>query len=153
MSLPERKSTRVKDFDYSSERAYFITICTYNKNKVFQDDSLTGQLIELLKSYKDKLNFKAYVYCFMPDHLHLLINPAESGKTVSQIIGGFKSLTTKTAWEYGIKGKLWQSRFHDHILRKNEDLMTVGTYILNNPVRKKLADKWEDYQFCGIIDS
>ena len=31
MNLPKRKPTRLKDYDYSSEGAYFITICTHNK--------------------------------------------------------------------------------------------------------------------------
>jgi putative transposase len=152
-NLPYRKSNRVTEFDYSSERAYFTTICTHNKNKTFNDTTLVVQLVDLLKTYEDKLKFKVYVYCFMPDHLHLLINPADSGKSIPSIIGGYKSLSTKIAWKQGIKGKLWQSRYYDHILRKNEDLMDVGTYILNNPVRKSLVGKWEDYPFCGIIDS
>lgn len=29
-SLPKRKQTRLKDFDYSSNGAYFLTLCTEN---------------------------------------------------------------------------------------------------------------------------
>jgi putative transposase len=150
--LPQRKSTRVKGHDYSSERAYFITICTKDKNEYFKDKVLADKIISSLRAYKDKLKFGVYVYCLMPDHLHLLINPADSGKSIPVIIGGFKSITTRIAWAKGIKGKLWQSRYYDHVLRKNEDLLSVGTYIINNPVRKGIVDKWQDYRHCGIID-
>jgi len=153
MILPKRTNIRIKDFDYSLERAYFITICSNNKAKVFCDQALTSEIIDLLKSFKNKLKYKVYVYCFMPDHLHLLISPSNSGIPISKFIGGFKSISTKIAWKHNIKGKLWQIRFYDHILRKNEELMSVGMYILNNPVRKNLTDRWEDYGFCGIIDN
>jgi len=151
-SLHNRKSLRVKEFDYSSERVYFITICTRDKNIYFKDKELANNIIASLIDYRDKLMFRVYVYCFMPDHLHMLINPADSGKSISSLIGGYKSLSTRIAWSKGIKGKLWQGRYYDHILRKNENLFNVGQYILNNPVRKGLVKRWEDYGLCGIID-
>ena len=151
-SFPNRKSNRVKRFDYSSEHAYFITICADKKKNTFKVNEFNEQIIQLIKAYKDKIGFKVYVYCLMPDHLHLLINPANCGKSISSFIGGFKSISTRIAWTYGIKGKLWQGRYYDHILRKNENLFNVGQYILNNPVRKGLVKRWEDYGLCGIID-
>lgn len=150
--LPQRRGLRVKDFNYSSERAYFITICTRGKNIYFKVKEFADRIIASLMAYRDKLKFRVYVYCLMPDHLHLLINPADSGKSIPMIIGGFKSITSMVAWTKGIKGKLWQGRYYDHILRKNEDLSDVGQYILNNPVRKGIVVKWEDYRYCGIID-
>lgn len=89
----------------------------------------------------------------MPNHLHLLLAPAEREISVSRFIGGFKSKTTKISWDYGVFGKLWQDRFYDRILRKHEDLKTIGQYILNNPVRKGFVSKWQDYEYLGIVDS
>ena len=37
MNLPNRKSTRLKGYDYSSEGAYFVTVCTHNRNNIFSD--------------------------------------------------------------------------------------------------------------------
>ncbi len=37
MALPERKNPRLKDFDYSSPGAYFITICANNRRKLFSE--------------------------------------------------------------------------------------------------------------------
>ena len=93
-----------------------------------------------------------YVYCLMPDHLHLLISPLESGVNISKFVGSFKSKTTRIAWEYGLRGKVWQGRFYDHIIRKTESLQKAGEYILNNPVRKGLVAKLEDYPFSGLVD-
>ena len=151
--LPERKSTRLKDFDYSSLKAYFITICSLDKNTIFTNDAFNAKIIKLLLEEKKRLGFLIYVYCLMPDHLHLLLSPPGDGESISAFIGAFKSKATRLAWSYGIDGKIWQGRFHDHIVRKKEGLTKVGEYILNNPVRKGLSDSWQNYSFCDVVDA
>ena len=37
MDLPKRKPTRLKNYDYSSDGAYFITICTHKKQNILCD--------------------------------------------------------------------------------------------------------------------
>ena len=87
----------------------------------------------------------------MPDHLHMLLNPAESNLTVSKFIQMFKSQTGfYHRKEHG--GLLWQRGFYDHIVRKNEDLVKIAEYILSNPVRKDLVEKTEDYPYSGMWD-
>jgi putative transposase len=151
--LPQRKQIRLTGFDYSTPTAYFITICANKKQNLFVRDNLNRKIMECIHTEKLRTNFKIYVYCLMPNHIHLLLNPAESGITVSQFIGGFKSKSTYIAWEIGIAGKIWQPRFHDYILRKTDDLKIVGQYILDNPVRKNLVTKWDNYKYSGFIDS
>lgn len=50
------------------------------------------------------------------------------------------------------KAKLWQPSFYDHVLRKEEDLLETMKYILNNPVRKKIASHYLDYQLSGSFE-
>jgi hypothetical protein len=45
-----------------------------------------------------------------------------------------------------------QRSFYDHLIRKEEDLRQIAEYILNNPVRKGLVQRCEDYPYCGLID-
>lgn len=33
--LPKRRHLRLKDFDYTSAGAYFVTICTYQRRALF----------------------------------------------------------------------------------------------------------------------
>ena len=150
---PERKRIRLKDFDYSSPRPYLITICSRNKENLFVGENLNQQIIECLIEEKKKTGFKIFVYCLMPNHLHLLLAPFAKEISISQFIGAFKSKTTRIAWDFEISGKLWQRRFHDRVARKREDLKTIGQYILDNPVRKGLVLKWQDYKYLGLLDS
>jgi len=48
--------------------------------------------------------------------------------------------------------KLWQPSYYDHILRKDEDILSVAMYIVNNPVRKGLAKHFMDYEFIGSFE-
>ncbi|MBT8135506.1 MAG: hypothetical protein KJO54_00700, partial [Gammaproteobacteria bacterium] len=41
--------------------------------------------------------------------------------------------------------RVWQAGFHDHAVRKEEDLESIGWYILENPVRAGLVDNYECY--------
>ncbi|MEW6557423.1 MAG: hypothetical protein AB1349_08725 [Elusimicrobiota bacterium] len=43
--------------------------------------------------------------------------------------------------------KIWQESFYDHFLRKEETLEMVSLYILNNPVRKGIVDRWDRYPY------
>jgi len=150
---PKRKQIRLKDFDYAAPRPYLITICSRNKESIFINEELNQLIIKCLLEEKKRARFNIFVYCLMPNHLHLLLAPLDKETSVSEFIGAFKSKTTRIAWDFGFSGKLWQGRFHDRIVRKREDLKTIGQYLLDNPVRKGLSIKWQDYKYLGIIDS
>ena len=62
-------------------------------------------------------------------------NPGKN--TVSSIIGGYKSAVSKHANRLGFDFA-WQSRFHDHIIRNDDEYQRINDYIENNP------QKWND---------
>jgi putative transposase len=150
--LPERENPRLKGFDYSLPYVYFITICTFEKRNIFLNDRLNRKIINCLFRERDRLDIKLYVYCLMPDHIHLLIQPKNKGVDISKFIGLFKSKTDSICRDFGFEGKIWQSRFYDHIVRKKENLSDIMQYILNNPVRKNLAEEWDNYPYSGYVD-
>jgi putative transposase len=151
--LPKRKPTRLKEFDYASLNAvFFLTACALSNREVFKDPNFAFQSIDYIKSESIRLGNAIYVFCLMPDHLHILLSPLESGIPVTQYMSGLISKITHLSWKYGYSGKLMQRSFYDHVVRKEEDLRQIAEYILNNPVRKGLVEKWEDYPFCGLLD-
>jgi REP element-mobilizing transposase RayT len=70
--------------------------------------------------------------------------PYRSPKSISSFVAGFKSSTTKLINELRNtpKSAVWQSRFHDHIIRNNNEYWRIAHYIANNPL------KWADDTFC-----
>jgi REP element-mobilizing transposase RayT len=150
---PKRKQIRLKQFDYGSPYAiFFLTMCSLNKKAIFVDNGLNNKIIDTLKEEKNRVGHSIYVYCLMPDHLHLLASPLGTRIPITQLMGGISSKATRLLWNYGFSGKIFQRSFYDHVVRKREDLKSIGQYILDNPVRKGLAEKWEAYPYCGLLD-
>lgn len=148
----KRKRNRVKYFDYTGSFAYFITICTYEKQAYFNNVDIVNSLLNILKQETDKFDFSAYAYCFMPDHLHLLLVGSEG----SDLVKFLKAFKQKTGYYFkGRFGKpLWQKSFYDHVLRKRESINDVAGYIFENPIRKKIVDDFRKYPYSGsfVID-
>ena len=148
MDLPKRKPTRLKDYDYSSEGAYFITICTNNKQKILCDivgeghcalpsinlipiGEIVKQSIEYIDNNYDCISVDKYAV--MPNHIHLIITYRTGGHRdpplqVYDIIGRMKSFTDSK-----YSGTLWQRSFHDHIIRDEKDYLKIWNYIDTNP--------------------
>jgi putative transposase len=91
--------------------------------------------------------FGIYVYCFMPDHLHLLL----LGQETSSLPKFMKTFKQRSSYilKNTLGGVLWQRSYYDHVLRKEEVLRDVAMYVLNNPVRARLVDNYLDYPFSG----
>lgn len=104
MEIKNRKTTRLDTFDYNSVGAYFITICTQNKQCLLSEVKLTSvgtgvldgppankeisvELTEygrIADKYINQLNdfyknISVDYYIIMSNHIHLLLNVGESG--------------------------------------------------------------------------
>lgn len=148
----KRKRTRVKYFDYLGACAYFITICTFDKQLYFKDGEVVSAVLDYLKREADRFRFLIYAYCFMPDHLHLLL----IGDEGSDLIRFIKIFKQKTGYYFKqqFNKMLWHKSFFDHVLRKKEKIIDIAAYIFDNPVRKKLVDDFRKYPYLGsfVID-
>ena len=83
---------------------YFITICTEGKIPSFQNEALTLVFIDQLKTDAELNGVRVFAYCFMPDHLHLVLAPGIE-KDMVKFVGEYKGRTTRMAWKLGIKGE------------------------------------------------
>src|SRR5277367_5569839 len=114
MQHPPRFSLRIKDFDYSHSRAYFLTICAHERLPIFgeiRDGKLAASHSGILVSecwfelpyHYARLELGAFVV--MPNHVHGLISmhdpvgaglrPAPTSVTLSEIVGVFKSFSSR----------------------------------------------------------
>lgn len=150
-----RKNIRLAGFDYKeSAYVYFVTICTHDKQNYFSN-------IEVAKIIKDEIEFRMinetrmFCFCIMPDHLHMLLSLTDDYTqkgTLQHWVSAFKRYTSRiTNQMFDIK-PLWQKNFYDHIVRKEESLLKIAEYIVENPVRKGMVSEWEEYPFSKIID-
>ena len=146
-----RNSLRLRGFNYAAQRIYFVTIVVTERRKVFLDRRLAQAAVDCLLDLRQQMRFNLYCYCLMPDHFHALIGAGDSGKSLSEICGAFKSLTTRAYWQW-YRGKLWQRQFFDHIIRNEQDFFETLEYIKLNPVRKGLARTVAEWPYTGQVD-
>ncbi len=143
MTFYSRKSNRLKDYNYNSAGYYFITICTFNKEKFFgeviKDDVKLSNIGEIAKNcwLEIPIYFKGVIldiFVVMPNHIHgiILIPDTVSNMGLSNIIGSFKSSVTRL-----VRGKghcfSWQRSFYDHVIRNDKTLSSIREYMQNNP--------------------
>jgi len=141
------RSNRLSHYDYSVDRPIHVTISTQNKQEIFNSTVNAETVIgELLKSAKE-LGFRVLCYCLMPDHLHVVLTPGDSGSSLSKFLNIFKGRTTAIFKKKKGFKKIWQRSAYDHVIRTDEDLRAVIEYIMNNPVRKGMTEKADDYPY------
>ena len=157
MMLENRKRLRLPQFDYSSNGAYFITICTQNKEKLFGEPGRSSRAAEMIaREWEEIIHNYTYLKCFqyvvMPNHVHMLVmidsDKGEPCCSISDIIRVFKSKTTveyikmvKSGNAMPFKKKLWQRSYYDHVIRNEQDFQEAWQYIESNP-RRRLEDDY-----------
>jgi putative transposase len=137
-------------FDYRSWHVYHLTWGTIGRKPVLVARGLVIPLIDELKREVSDEEMLLYAYCFMPDHVHILLAP-EGGRDVVSFVRIYKSKTTRIYWGLGNQGRLWQHGFYDRILRQEEHVKQVAGYIMENPVQKGLVKDFREYPFSGSL--
>ncbi len=185
------QSSRYPNWDYSSAGAYFITICTTNKEHYFGEiidnemklseigNIAYNEWVKTLELRPD-MNIILDEFCIMPNHFHAIIGfggknvmrgdcgnvmhrrdtmhcvsittmdikqqnktPNKFGpqsKNLGAVVRGFKSVVKKYATINNIDFA-WQSRYHDRIIRNDNEFYRIKNYIYNN------QKNWDNDEF------
>ena len=156
MEFHHRKTNRVAEFDYSTTGAYFIAICTQNRQRILSDIVGDGFPVPkpvglLAEEYIAEISKKYPTvhidnYVIMPDHIHLLLRfeqgTGNPSPTLGNVIGWYKYHVTKQRnMQANTQGsKLFQRSYYDHIIRNQKDYDEIWQYIENNPKKWMLKN-------------
>jgi len=130
---------RLKSYDYQTNGAYFVTICTDFKKKFIS----RKEKIILEKELRNLENRFAGVtidyFAIMNNHLHIIFLFDEANINLPRVIQAFKSLTTLKLKQNGFTGKVfWQRNYYEHVIRSEKALEKIREYIQNNPLAERL---------------
>ena len=156
MNYGNRRSIRLKGYDYSQPGAYFITVCTNNKECILGDiigkKMVLNELGNAVKNSWSQIpghfpHVSLDHMVIMPNHIHGILlfsdstttnnNPKNgTSKTLGSVVRGFKVGVTKWARNNNL-GDVWQRNYYEHIIRDKSSYDFIYEYIENNPL------KWE----------
>ncbi|MFZ3062409.1 MAG: transposase [Actinomycetota bacterium] len=116
-----------------------------NRSAIFYADRDRRFFIECLLEAKKKAKSKIYAYCFMTNHVHLLVEPSRE-KDLSNIMQSLgRRYVRYINQTHGRTGTLWEGRFKSSLVSKDEYLLTCCRYIELNPVRAGIVNHPKDY--------
>ena len=149
--IHHRRSIRLRDYDYASDGAYFVTLCTFDRGCYFDEFPQLRKIIDnewnSLSSRFSGIDLDEYIV--MPNHFHgiiILRRDTPCGypeAALGEMVGAFKSLCVLSwlevikAENINAKGKFWQNNYYEHVIRSEDELHRIRQYIVDNPV------KWE----------
>ena len=149
-ALPKRKHIRLPPDAYHKSTAwYFVTICCKKKKALLDSPQARDLVVRVLRSTAAALRVELAVYTVLPNHVHMICSAGTKG--VFGFVREFKSRTAVELIRRGFQASPWQGRFFDHKLRSAESLRRKCEYVWLNPVRKRLADRLEDYPWSGAL--
>lgn len=125
---------------------HFITTVTAQRGDWFVKREICEAVLKWFEGYRSKHNLVCYGYILMPDHLHALLLQREDGDSVSLAIGGFKQMVSlKSKPDCYPEGQFWREGFDDVPVPGRDAAMTKLEYVHNNPIKRGLVGKPEDY--------
>ena len=139
---------RLRDFWYTGQLRYFLTICGNSRTPVFTNDIAARYVIAQFLLCAKAHGFEVLAYCAMPDHFHGLVIGLTDSSNLKVLVQAFKR-DTGYWWKQQKRGRLWQEGFHDRVLRDEDMNEAVIRYILMNPVRAGIVADARDYPYLG----
>ncbi|MEJ2708888.1 MAG: transposase [Anaerolineales bacterium] len=96
--------------------------------------------------YRDGRVYKLEAYSVMPNHVHLVCTPLSGAGGFYSLSKIMQSLKGFTAWQANrlLKRKqdFWQHENYDHVVRNEDELQEIIKYVLENPLRAGLPERW-----------
>jgi REP element-mobilizing transposase RayT len=148
--FPQGHRLRIGRFS-ESNRAYLLTTVTYQRRLVFHDIYLARIVVQAMQHQHRSGQINSMAYVVMPDHVHWLVQ-LMGDNNLGSIMRCFKGFTAfKINQALGETGRFWQSGYHDHAIREEENIRTVARYIIANPLRAGLVEQIEDYALWDAV--
>ncbi|MEX1253488.1 MAG: transposase [Dehalococcoidia bacterium] len=147
-----RRSIRLKDFDYSQNAAYFVTLVCKDRDVLLETPEAADFVDDAwrwLATRYERVDLDEYVV--MPNHFHGIVVLRENSqggsraaptwrthrKPLGELIGAFKTVSTRriNAFRDTAGVRLWQRNYYEHVIRNDNEFERIRQYIRDNPSR------------------
>ena len=128
------------------------------------NDAIAGITADAIH-YWDNRAFELLAYCIMSNHVHIVFStgtartvpvrgspmPGQTPFHVTNVLASIKKFSArKSNTLLNRSGQFWQPESYDHVIRTEAELEAVVWYVLNNPVKCGIVDKWNDWKWSYL---
>ena len=138
-----------------SGEPHHVTQRGNRREKVFRRSADYARYLHLLGKYAEKHGLAVKAYCLMPNHVHLIVVPADAAALAATLKPVHLRYAQELNRRLGVGGVLWQGRFRSCPLDADH-YWTAVRYVERNPARAGLAARAEDWPWssaaahCGL---
>jgi putative transposase len=133
-------------FSYVGPHRYFLTFCCNCRRRAFTDATAVDLVMAQFLRAAGNENVAIIACCFMPDHVHLVVEGLRDDSDLKRFISRAKQLSGYH-YKQSHEKRLWQRYGYERALREEECTRRVVAYVLENPVRAGLVETVDDYPF------
>lgn len=128
---------------------YHIIMRGHNRYKLFNQLTDYKKFKDVIREYKKRYIFYLFHYCFMPNHIHMLLRIKKGPELPSLMQGINQTYARYYKRQYGLIGNLFQGRYKSFYIDKDEYLLECGRYIERNPLRANMVGALNMYYFSS----
>jgi REP-associated tyrosine transposase len=121
------------------------------RRPVFKDGTFAAESLAHVTRTAQEERFEVLAYCFMPDHLHLLVKGADDESDLRRFAKMSKQ-RSGYAYKNQCGARLWQEGYFERVLRDDSEAREIARYIVTNPVRAGLVTRADEYEFVGTTE-
>ena len=150
---PPKGSHRLRRGRHDAPGLYYVlTAVTIARNPLLEKDGAALAVLSAMQWLDDNGHIELQAAVVMPDHFHMVAGRKE--KSLSGVMHSLKGFSAKRInIILGRSGSVWQRGYHDHAIRRDEDLNEMIRYCLDNPVRAGLVADFHDYPYWSCRHS
>lgn len=150
MTFVREKVHRLPRPCYRGEVTVSFTVGMNKRAQVFADPVVVEQFLRILSRAVERHDCIIPAYCFMLDHLHVIVHGQSSDADLWKAMVDFKQNSGYWLCKNS-PGASWQKDFHDHVIRPGGDLAAHIRYVLENPCMRGLVSDWHKHLFSGSV--
>ncbi|GAB3987009.1 hypothetical protein GCM10028807_05650 [Spirosoma daeguense] len=145
----------------NQQKRYFARFDTFLDNPqngpYWLTEPSVADIIKEALRFRDQTEFDLAAYCLMSNHIHFVIDMRMKGtpdRPLYRILQSFKRHTARKANNVLSRmGEFWHPESYDHIVRDNAELRRIIWYILQNPVKARQVENWQDWPHSYVNEA
>jgi len=135
----------------AANQIYLVTTNIIERQPLLENFQAARTVIHEMRRLDAEMRTDSMAFVIMPDHLHWLFS-LRPGNQLSDIMRLLKGRASRELNRRRLaNGTIWQSSFHDHALRREEDIQAIARYIIANPVRAGLVKSVREYPHWDAV--